>query len=88
MYLSIAPDIFDRMSSDIQNQHWENLAINAHSLKPQADFMGIADLKAILIQIEDSVKQGEISKLDEFYQQAFQIHREAEIQLKNHVEQI
>lgn len=35
---------------------WEHQARrNAHSLKPQADFMGIAELRSLLIDIEDDV---------------------------------
>ena len=78
MYLSAAPDIFERMQNDIDTKNWSNLAINAHSLKPQVDFMGIAALKELLVKIEEGVKAGETESLAALHNKAYQMHQEAE----------
>ena len=77
LYLQIAPECLGRMKKNIGDENWKDLAINAHSLKPQADFMGIATLKETLINIEDAVKQGKIEPLEGLYEQAYQLHEEA-----------
>lgn len=88
MYLEITPEIFDRMHTDINNQNWADLAINAHSLKPQADFIGTTELKEVLIQIENGVKNNDISELRKFYEIAYQIHQRTSAELKDYVESI
>jgi len=37
MHLTIAPEVIISMSKNIEDKNWTELAINAHSLKPQAD---------------------------------------------------
>lgn len=81
MYLQTAPEIFRQMQEHLSGQNWTQLAISAHSLKPQADFMGIADLKAVLIEMEEEVKQGRFDQLDSLFQKAWQIHRQSEEEL-------
>ena len=83
MYLSIAPDIFDRMKADIESQNWADLAINAHSLKPQVDYMGIPELKETLVEIENKVKNNEIESLKNLFEKALQLHQESAIDLEN-----
>ena len=56
MYLATAPDILERMKKNLDAQNWSDLGINAHSLKPQTDFMGIVTLKNKLIEIENNLK--------------------------------
>ena len=51
LYLDVAPKTFEEMKRNLENRDWEQLRINAHSLKPQADFMGIESLKEELIKI-------------------------------------
>ena len=77
MYLDDAPETFDRMRRNLEEENWTDLAINAHSLKPKSDFMGIAGLKEILIQIEDGVKHGKYAGLKTLYEKALEIHKEA-----------
>jgi HPt (histidine-containing phosphotransfer) domain-containing protein len=45
LYLEVAPNTLEEMKRNLENEDWEQLRINAHSLKPQADFMGIESLK-------------------------------------------
>ena len=55
MYLDVAPECFDKMQSNINDEDWTQLRVNAHSLKPQAEFMGALDLKQTLVKIEEAV---------------------------------
>ncbi|MBK9631216.1 MAG: hypothetical protein IPO62_09145 [Saprospiraceae bacterium] len=43
-----------------------NLRINAHSLKPQADFMGINSLKEELVKIEEAVKTNQLHDIEKY----------------------
>ena len=85
LYLEDAPDTFERMRGNIDEENWADLAIYAHSLKPKADFMGIASLKEILVRIEDGVKQEEYGDLKSLYEKALEIHEEAVIVLRKEV---
>lgn len=88
LYLSIAPDTFEKMNQNIQDQNWEQLRIHAHSLKPQADYMGIPELKSALIDIENGVKNKKNSMLPELYEKAHQIHLQSEKSLKGLVDNL
>ena len=88
MYLNIAPGTFDKMNQNIVEQDWEQLRINAHSLKPQADYMGIPRLKQILIQIENNAPEGNSDALLGLYENAFQLHLESEKLLKEFIEKV
>ena len=77
LYLEDAPETINRMRSNIADKNWADLAINAHSLKPKTDFMGISTLKEILIRIEDSVRQGEQEQLKTLFDQAHEINQRA-----------
>jgi HPt (histidine-containing phosphotransfer) domain-containing protein len=79
MYLSTAPETFERMSENIAHKNWSDLAVNAHSIKPQTDYMGIDSLKNILIEIENCVKNVEYEGLEHLYQKAYAVHKKSEI---------
>lgn len=74
IYLRTAPETFQEMERNILDQDWEQLRINAHSLKPQADYMGIPSLKAVLVEIEQSVIEKQFELLQELYEKASIIH--------------
>ncbi len=86
MYLNTAPDSFKKMQQNIKDKSWPDLAINAHSLKPQAEFMGIPSLKEVLIEIENKVKNAQFSDLEILFERANAIHIESEIFLKDYIE--
>lgn len=86
MYLKIAPGVFEQMEKNVEDQDWESLAVNAHSLKPQADYMGIKELKEILIEVENKVRAGEFAHLDILYREAKERHISAAILLAEHLE--
>ncbi len=85
MYLAMAPETFQRMDRDIKDKSWPELAINAHSLKPQADFMGISPLKELLIKIEDKAKSGHIEGIESLFTEAKSIHDESEVFLLEYI---
>ena len=88
MYLSTAPEIFERMNENIAQENWSDLAINAHSIKPQTDYMGIGSLKNILIEIENGVKNGEYESLKDLYEKAYDIHKKSEAFLNDKVKEL
>ncbi len=86
MYLKVAPEILDRMGENIENQNWSDLAINAHSLKPQTEYMGIPALKEVLIEIENSVKSSNTVYLQEQFNRAIKLHEEVAIFLRDQID--
>jgi HPt (histidine-containing phosphotransfer) domain-containing protein len=79
MYLSTAPETFERMRENIAQENWSDLAVNAHSIKPQSDYMGINSLKNILIEIENCVQNVEYEELKHLYQKAYDVHKKSKI---------
>ncbi len=67
LYLEVAPKTFEEMQRNLKNRDWEQLRINAHSLKPQADFMGIAGLKEALSKIEEAVKANNLDTIENLF---------------------
>ena len=88
LYLDVAPKTFEEMQRNLKNEDWEQLRINAHSLKPQADFMGIARLKEELIKIEEAVKTNNFDILENLFNTSFKIAADSEIILKEMLEQL
>ena len=64
LYLDVAPKTFDEMQRNLEIKDWEQLRINAHSLKPQTDFMGANSLKEELIKIEEAVKNNHLEGIE------------------------
>lgn len=82
LYLSIAPGTFAKMKKNIASQDWEQLRIHAHSLKPQADYMGIPNLKSVLVDIENGTKSRQNDVLPVLFEKALRIHLQSERSLK------
>lgn len=87
LYLDVAPKTFEEMRLHLANGDWEQLRINAHSLKPQADFMGIASLKEELIKIEEAVKLNNVDVLEKLLNESHSISRQSENILKGMLDQ-
>lgn len=77
IYLAIAPGTFEQMEQHVIDQDWEQLRIKAHSLKPQADYMGIPKLKAVLVEIEQSIYEAKFERLFALFEKASAIHTES-----------
>lgn len=82
LYLEVAPKNFEEMKRNLDAEDWEQLRINAHSLKPQADYMGIAPLKEALMSIEQAVQAKNYAVLENLFTTSHSICQESEIQLK------
>lgn len=83
LYLDVAPNTFAEMQRNINHGDWEQLRINAHSLKPQAEFMGITILKAELNKIEEAVKMNNLEGIEDLYHASYRLSMEAESALKD-----
>ena len=81
MYLSTAPEIYERMNKNVDQENWSDLALNVHFIKPQTGFMGIKSLKHLLIEIEQSINDGQYGLTKNLYQKAFEIHEESQFLL-------
>lgn len=84
LYLEVAPQTFAQMQQNMEEKKWEKLRINAHSLKPQTDFVGISELKELLIKIEDAVKDENYSVLKNLLELAERLHQDSMLQLRNY----
>jgi HPt (histidine-containing phosphotransfer) domain-containing protein len=87
LYLDVAPKTFVEMQQNLINEDWEQLRINAHSLKPQADFMGIHSLKDELIKIEEAVKNNHLEGIEALLNTSRQLSDSSERILQDMLEQ-
>lgn len=85
MYLNMAPERFEIMDQNIKDKSWPELAINAHSLKPQVEYMGITTLKEVMIEIENRVKNTQLNDLESLVEKAKSIHQESEVFLQKFI---
>lgn len=88
LYLDVSPKTFAEMKRNLADKDWEQFRINAHSLKPQADFMGINSLKEELIKIEEAVQTKKNDVLENLFTTSLTITANAEIILKKMLEQL
>jgi HPt (histidine-containing phosphotransfer) domain-containing protein len=86
MYLDNSPSIFEKMNSALESENWESLKINAHSLKPQVDYMGIPELKKCLSSIEEEIDKKKFKNLRSHYNKACELHIESTGFLEKYVE--
>lgn len=86
LYLDTAPGIFEKMQQNIKDRSWSELAVHAHSLKPQARYMGISVLEKLLIEIENKAKSDMVDELGSLFEEANRIHQESEVLLKKFLE--
>ena len=77
MYLSMAPQTFADLESNLASGDLESVKVTAHSLKPQAEFMGISGLKELLKQIEEQAGAGESDNLSAMVSEAKSLHENA-----------
>ena len=88
LYLDVAPKTFEEMQNNLKDGDWEQLRINAHSLKPQADFMGISSLKQALIKIEEAVKMNHLDGIEQLLNASISLSITSEHALKEILNQI
>ncbi len=87
LYLEAAPSAFEAMNRHLNDGDWEQLRIQAHSLKPLTDLMGINSLKDELIKIEDAVKKQQFSSVENLLNTSHTISIAAEEILKEMLNQ-
>ncbi|MGK0385865.1 MAG: HPt (histidine-containing phosphotransfer) domain-containing protein [Patiriisocius sp.] len=83
MYLSVAPEIFERMRKSLHEENWSSLALNAHSIKPQTDYMGIESLKQVLMEIEYALVKEKYHSLTTLFETAFELHEKSQVILND-----
>jgi HPt (histidine-containing phosphotransfer) domain-containing protein len=88
LYLDVSPKTFEEMQRNLKDGDWEQLRINAHSLKPQADFMGVNMLKEELIKIEEAVKLGNFDVLEKLINTSLAISTKSEKSLREMLDQL
>jgi HPt (histidine-containing phosphotransfer) domain-containing protein len=88
LYLDVAPKTFQEMERNLQQGDWEQLRINAHSLKPQAEFMGILSLKEELVRIEEAVKENHLDGIEAIFRTANTISTASENSLREMLDQL
>lgn len=88
LYLDVSPKTFAEMQRNLHNEDWEQLRINAHSLKPQADFMGISSLKEALIIIEEAAQANNLDGIEKLVNASHEIAIDSENRLKKMLDQL
>ncbi|MCB0445250.1 MAG: Hpt domain-containing protein [Gelidibacter sp.] len=84
LYLDVATETFNRMQDNFNANDWEQLRINAHSLKPQAEYLGFNNLKDVLNAIETAVIHKNYTTLQKLFESSKQLHEVAKKELKNY----
>ncbi len=88
MYLSTAPEIYERMSKNVDQENWSDLALNVHFIKPQTGFMGIESLKHLLVEIEQSIIEEKYENTKSLYLKAYEVHIKSQALLINKVNEL
>lgn len=88
MYLKSTPLVVEELFTDLRNKDYESLRLKAHSIKPQAQYMGISKLKECLIRIESTVKDGKgYEQLKSLIEEAKNINQQAVLELNQFLNQ-
>ena len=77
LYLTEAEKTFELMAADLAQEDWESLKVHAHSLKPQAELIGVSDLKEVLMELEENLQHGESDTAEDLLAQALSLHESA-----------
>lgn len=54
MFLSMAPDQVSKIKAGAEAKDWQAVRATAHSFKAQINYMGIASLKDVIVDIQDN----------------------------------
>ncbi len=87
MYLKSAPSVVNEFEQLLIRREYETLGLKAHSIKPQAQYLGIESLKEVLTEIELIGKnQGDYSKLQDLVMEAKTISDKVVVEIDEFLE--
>lgn len=81
IFLTKTPETLDILRIEIESKNWEAVGFYAHKLKATYAYMGMLELKELLIQIEKSAKQME--NIDEIPNWFISIYKATQPALKD-----
>ena len=83
MYLNTTPQVIQEIEQFFEENNLENVRLKAHSIKPQVQYMGVAELSAVLLEIESKIINNEgINVMPALISSAKSINDKATIELK------
>lgn len=89
MYLSSTPQVIQEMEEFLEAENFENVRLKAHSIKPQVQYMGITELSALLLQIENIIDQKEeMNQLPTMVSSIKTINEKATIELQKFLDEL
>jgi HPt (histidine-containing phosphotransfer) domain-containing protein len=84
MYLKTAPPAISEFQILLQQQNFEDLKLKAHSIKPQAHYLGISALKDVLAEMEAIIRDnGDVNRLPLLVTEAERIGLAAEKEINS-----
>jgi HPt (histidine-containing phosphotransfer) domain-containing protein len=86
MFLKYSDELLEKMQEAIKIGDGDNLAIHAHSLKPQAEMIGVLGMKEKLILIEDLARSYNLKDIPSLLDQVLELNRKAEAELNDYLE--
>lgn len=86
-YLRTSARIFEELEQAGMQGNWEDAYIKAHTVKPQVQYMGIASLLELIMEIEDRAKNSPGSvDLSGLVNQAIVIYDTSAEELRNYLQ--
>ncbi len=76
IYLSIASTTLVEMEQHAREHDYDALRIKAHSLKPQADYIGVPQLKTVLMEIEQNIHDRKFERIPTLCEKASTLYDE------------
>ncbi|MCB0790647.1 MAG: Hpt domain-containing protein [Flavobacteriales bacterium] len=76
MFLQGTPALFEQLRADLDGGDLESLSRNAHGLKPQATYMGAAQLKEDLQRLEQAAHGGDSVDCASLLERCRELHAE------------
>ena len=89
MFLKSSPALLEQINQNMETQNWTNVKIAAHSLKPQVNYMGIAEIKDDILLIEQlSGEERDLDKLPDLVKKVEVVLAQSFDDLKSAMEEL
>lgn len=89
MYLDTTSQVIAEMEEYLSGGNIESVALKAHSIKPQAQYMGAVRLSEALRQIEETCRNlGDTSQLAELIDKAKKLNERASLELSQFLQEM